>query len=179
MSALVAKKKSEQPNLENKKVDLEQYVLMEVPSNGDCMFTSILEASKDAEKAPGTTFVRGRRKAKDCVGSFRIAVARHLSKDTTFMPAPDFPRSMKSQQIKLIRDGAWGNDVIASKITQMYNLSIAIVSEPLKMVINGVDLSDDCIILLFRNGNHYDWLKPKEMSTPAMKVAMTSNQFKF
>mgnify|MGYP001098832500 CR=1 FL=1 len=175
-------------------VNLDHYDIQVVPGDGDCLYRCIIEATKLIDKDPGRTF-HGRRKPN--IHGFRRAVADAFTKDNTLFPEINEDgtvaygkegRRLKSQLVKSIRDGDWGNSTIAAKIQEMYDVPITIVNERSSLVVNARPISADGVILLWRSNNiHYDWLRLKERvvvagGTDAHKtrlVPFDARQFKF
>ena len=152
-------------------VNLDHYDIQVVPGDGDCLYRCILEATKLIGKDPGRTF-HGRRKPN--IHGFRRAVADAFTNDNTLFPEFNEDgtvaygkegRRLKSQLVKSIRDGDWGDSSIAAKIQEMYEVPIAIVAESTHHVVNARPVIPDGIILLWRNNHkHYDWLRKKRRS---------------
>lgn len=175
-------------------VNLNDYEIKTVPEDGDCMYHCILQATILLEKKPGTEFVR---RGRPLIPRFRRAVADAFTKDNTLFPEINEDgtvaygkegRRLKSQLVKSIRDGDWGNSTIAAKIQEMYDVPITIVNERSSLVVNARPISADGVILLWRSNNiHYDWLRLKERvvvagGTDAHKtrlVPFDARQFKF
>lgn len=135
----------------------------EVPDKGDCLYISVLRASKAKGLAPGTkcgtpTELRAHVlkhmdeviKKNNLEAFFTNEVVEDVRRRLTLGLKPKNGR---------VSSDAWGGENEIQIIARLFNLKIISVSFVEDRIVNNMDVTgaDNEIILAYMNDNHYDW----------------------
>ena len=135
----------------------------EVSANGDCLYISVLKASKKKGLAPGTKC--------GTPTELRAYVLKNIDKVIkdnnleVFFPNDVLDGVKRRLALGLepksgmVPDNAWGGESEIQIMARLFNIKIVSVSFPEDRVVNNMDITGDEneIILAYMNDNHYDW----------------------
>lgn len=135
----------------------------EVSDNGDCLYISVLQASKAKGLAPGTKC--------GTPTELRAYVLKNIDKVIkdnnleAFFPkyVVDGVKTRLALGLKpkngMVPMNAWGGESEIQIMARLFKIKIISVSFPDDRVVNNMDITGDKneIILAFMNNNHYDW----------------------
>ena len=135
-------------------VNLNQYVRKDVVGDGDCLYHSIIAATRHIGVAPGNekamTPTRLRQELIDGIngmGDCTDLINEIYELDDVTL------NNLKSRII----NGEWGGALECRVIQCLYNVPITIVDQNTGQIVNFVDIVNGGIVLIY-SGNHYNWL---------------------
>ena len=146
-----------------KQVDIKLYDVMPVLGDGDCMFHAIVSAAKCA----GTPLKDNGKEIKDgaSLRSYLLTYLRagklEVIKDIFAAGSETF---LVQESIKRLENGknkldGWGTYLEMAMIAKLLKLTISVVDKNTSKITNGVDVTENSIVLLW-TGSHYEWLRP-------------------
>ena len=135
-------------------INLNQYVRKDVVGDGDCMYHSIIAATRHIGVAPGNDekmtptklrreLINGINGMGDCIDL--INEIDELD-DVTL-------NNLKDR----IENNGWGGALECRVIQCLYKVPITIVAQNTGQIVNFVDIVNGGIVLIY-SGNHYNWL---------------------
>jgi hypothetical protein len=152
----------------NKTVKLfdRNYSIQDVKYDGDCMYHSILRATKEKGKEPGT--LRNKKGEYFTPKDLRKDLVEKVPNYTEITDMygeilPEILNGIKAGINDPRNPNNWGTDSTIQFVNRIYDLDIQVVNKSnFQLMSAGNPVTDDTILLLWVNGAHYMWLKEEK-----------------
>ena len=152
----------------NKTVKLfdRNYSIQDVKYDGDCMYHSILRATKEKGKEPGT--LRNKKGEFFTPKDLRKDLVEKVPNYTEITAMygeilPEILNGIKAGINDPRNPNNWGTDSTIQFVNRIYDLDIQVVNKSnFQLMSAGNPVTDDTILLLWVNGAHYMWLKEEK-----------------
>ena len=133
-------------------INLNQYDTKEVAGDGNCMYHSIIAATKHIGVAPGN-------EKEMTPTKLRQELINGMGDCTDLINQIDeINDEILNDLKKRIIDNEWGGSLEARFIQCLYSVPITIVDKNTGQITNFVDIDNGGIVLIYANRNHYNWL---------------------
>ena len=170
----------------------QQLTVQEVPENGHCLYIAILQATRDKGLLPGSVINTGRW--MDDVLRLRQEMIAYLNEGKGEVVRNLIATNMFGTVLRRIQGGItrnntlkptvssdeWGGDPEICIMKKLYDLDLVLLQK--ENAINGVIgnniITASTAILVYSNGNHYEWAKVRNWTT-FMRQTPAQVQIKF
>lgn len=149
-----------------KKLFGRSYSIQDVNYDGDCMYHSILRATREQGKEPG--ILRNKKGEYWTPKDLRQYLVENIS---NYSDIKEHYGDMLPTIINEIKGGItnpsysrnWGSQPIVEFVNRIFGVDIQIVDKSTwKIISAGGSVTDETILLLWINGQHYMWLKKEQ-----------------
>tara|TARA_X000000950_G_scaffold274884_1_gene360537 strand:- start:962 stop:1615 length:654 start_codon:yes stop_codon:yes gene_type:complete len=171
----------------------QQLTVQEVPENGHCLYIAILQATRDKGLLPGSKFQERsemlnvfnlRQEMITYLNAGRGEVVRNLIATNMFGTVLQrilggITTNNKALKPSVFRE-EWGGGPEIAIMTKMYDLDYVLLEKEkaIKGVIGNNIITASTAILVYSNGNHYEWAKVRNWTT-FMRQTPAQVQIKF
>jgi len=145
------------------------YSIQDVDYDGDCMYHSILRATRANDKEPGTM-----RDEKGAYWTPKV-LRKYLAENVyNYSDITEQYGDMLKEIVGEIKNGIkdpgnprnWGSEPVVQIVNRIFDIDIQIVDKSTwKLMWGSGEVTDDTILLLWVNGAHYMWLKEENKAT--------------
>ena len=170
----------------------QQLAVQDVKANGHCLYIAMLEATRDKGLLPGS--VINTRKWRDDVLRLRQEMIAYLNAGKgevvrNLRAIGEFDSVRRRIEAGITRNNTlkptvseneWGGDPEISIMTKLYDLDLVILAKEnaIKGAIGNNNITPSTTILVYSNGNHYEWAKVRNWTT-FMRQTPAQVQIKF
>ena len=153
-------------NVIKKKLFCRSFTVQDVNYDGDCMYHSILRATREKGKEPGT--LRNEKGEYFTPKDLRKYLVENIQ---NYSDIKEQYGELLPEIISQIKDGIknpsnpnnWGSQPIVEFVNRMFGVDIQIMNKAnWKIISAGTPVTDETIFLLWVNGAHYMWLKEED-----------------